>query len=159
MLEWGKGKTVFEFDNKKVPWHVYSQHLNGKWKDYRNIALYCRSVEEMLYYYERNDNAIFFFEISDKEHYEAFVNSGVPWNRIVAFVKSTMDPAQQEVYDLIHSHGVMCQIAIAPKADQVNPRDAKIEAYKTEIAGNPDVIETDYPADFVGLSLKKHKNK
>jgi glycerophosphoryl diester phosphodiesterase len=155
VLEWGKGKTVFEFDNKKVPWHVYSKHLNGKWKDYHNIALYCRSVEEMLYYYERNDNALFFFEISDTEHYEAFVNSGVPWNRIVAYVKYTMNPEQQKVYDLIHSHGTMCQTSIHPTADKVTPLEAKMEGYKKELAVHPDVLETDYPADFVGLSVKR----
>lgn len=151
MLEWGQGKAVFNFDNKKVPWEMYSKHLNGKWKKYNNICLYCRSLEELRYYYERNDNAMFFFEISSMEKYEAFKNSNIPWNRIVAYVKNTMDPELQELYDLIRSHGVMCQIAIAPKSDKVTPREARIEAYKQEIAKNPDIIETDYPADFLEL--------
>jgi glycerophosphoryl diester phosphodiesterase len=157
ILAWGEGKTVFEFDNKKVPWEVYSKHLNGKWKKYHNIALYCRSMEELKYYYERNANAIFFYEISSWEKYEEFNNSDIPWNRIVAYVRNTMDPGLQEVYDLIHSHGTMCQIAIAPTTDKVEPMEAKTEAYREQIACNPDIIETDYPVNLVGLSLKRTK--
>jgi len=151
MLAWGEGKTVFEFDNKNVPWEVYSRHLNGKWKKYHNITLYCRSAEEMLYYYERNPNAMFFYEVSDSAHYEDFIKTGVPWNRIVAFVKTTMNPELQWLYDEIHRHGVKCQIAIAPAADRVKPDEARLEAYRQEIARKPDVIETDYPSLFTDL--------
>ncbi len=155
VLEWGKDKTVFNFDNKKIPWQLYVDNLKGKWSKYHNIMLSVRSLEECLYYYERVDNVMFCCEISNMEMYEAYKNSGIPWNRIMAYVKYTMDPAQQEVYDLLHSHGVMCMIAIAPTADKVKPFEARIEAYENEIAGNPDIIETDYPADFVGLNLKR----
>ncbi|NCC89460.1 MAG: glycerophosphodiester phosphodiesterase family protein [Spirochaetia bacterium] len=155
VLEWGKDKTVFNFDNKKIPWQLYVDNLKGKWSKYHNIMLSVRSLEECLYYYERVDNVMFCCEISNMEMYEAYKNSGIPWNRIMAYVKYTMDPAQQEVYDLLHSHGVMCMIAIAPTADKVKPFEARIEAYENEIAGNPDIIETDYPADFVGMNLKR----
>lgn len=155
VLEWGKDKTVFNFDNKKIPWQLYVDNLKGKWSKYHNIMLSVRSLEECFYYYERVDNVMFCCEISNMEMYEAYKNSGIPWNRIMAYVKYTMDPAQQEVYDLLHSHGVMCMIAIAPTADKVKPFEARIEAYENEIAGNPDIIETDYPADFVGLNLKR----
>lgn len=157
ILEWGKDKTVFNFDNKNVPWQLYSDYLKGKWSKYHNIMLSVRSLEEALFYYERNDNVVLCCEISNMEMYEAYKNSGIPWNRIVAYVKYTMDPAQQEVYDLLHSHGVMCMTSIHPTADRVKPKEARIEAYKKEIAVNPDIIETDYPADFVDLNVKRNK--
>lgn len=157
VLEWGKDKTVFNFDNKGVPWQLYSDNLKGKWNKYHNIMLSVRSLEEALFYYERNDNVMLCCEISNMEMYEAYKNSGIPWNRIMAYVKYTMDPAQQEVYDLLRSHGVMCMTSIHPTADRVKPHEARIEAYKKELAVNPDIIETDYPADFVGLDLKRGK--
>ena len=156
VLEWGKDKTVFNFDNKGVPWQMYADNLNGKWSNYHNIMLSVRSLEECLFYFNRVDNVLFCCEISNREMYEAYSNAGIPWNRIMAYVKYTMDPAQQEVYDLLRSQGVMCMIAIAPTADKVTPHEERIEAYRQEIAGNPDIIETDYPADFVGLNLKKN---
>ncbi len=157
MLEWGKDKTVFNFDNKGVPWQLYSDNLKGKWSKYHNIMLSVRSLEEALFYYERNDNVVLCCEISNMEMYEKYKNSGIPWNRIMAYVKYTMDPAQQDVYDLLRSHGVMCMTSIHPTADRVEPREARIEAYKKELAVNPDIIETDYPADFVGLDVKRKR--
>ena len=155
LLEWGRDKTVFNFDNKNVPWQLYSDNLKGKWGRYHNIMLSVRSLKEALFYYERNDNVVLCCEISNMEMYEAYKNSGIPWNRIVAYVKYTMDPAQQQVYDLLHSHGVMCMTSIHPTADKVKPREARIKAYRKELAVNPDIIETDYPADFVGLDVKR----
>jgi glycerophosphoryl diester phosphodiesterase len=155
MLEWGKGKTVFNIDNKDVPWQVMSDNLNGKWKEYYNIMLYVRSSKECRFYFERNKNTGFFFEISNMDLYREFDALEVPWKRIVAYVGNTMDPAKQELYNLIHSHGVMCQIAIAPAADKVEPYDAKFEAYQKEIDRNPDIIETDYPSNFVDLPLTR----
>ena len=155
LLEWGRDKTVFNFDNKNVPWQLYSDNLKGKWGRYHNIMLSVRSLKEALFYYERNDNVVLCCEISNMEMYEAYKNSGIPWNRIVAYVKYTMDPAQQQVYDLLHSHGVMCMTSIHPTADKVQPKEARIEAYRKELAVNPDIIETDYPADFVGLDVKR----
>jgi glycerophosphoryl diester phosphodiesterase len=155
VLEWGAGKTVFNFDNKGVPWQVYSDNLRGKWAKYHNIILSVRSLEECLFYYQRNDNVMFCCEIGDMAQYEAYRDSGIPWNRIMAYVRYTMDPEQQAVHDLLHGHGVMCMIAAGPTADKVKPDGARIEAYKKELSRNPDIIETDYPADFAGLSRKR----
>ncbi len=157
LLEWGRDKTVFNFDNKNVPWQLYSDNLKGKWSRYHNIMLSVRSLEEALFYYERNGNVVLCCEISNMEMYEKYRDSGIPWDRIVAYVKYTMDPAQQEVYDLLHGHGVMCMTSIHPTSDRVRPREARIEAYKKEVAVNPDIIETDYPADFVGLDVSRKK--
>jgi glycerophosphoryl diester phosphodiesterase len=48
--------------------------------------------------------------------------------------------------------------SIHPTSDRVTPKEARIEAYKKEIAVNPDIIETDYPADFVGLDVKHQRD-
>ena len=158
VLEWGEGKCVFDLDNKNVPLQLYSDNLKGKWAKYHNIVLYTTSAEQCRFYYERNKNVMFVLGIGDMRKYEAFRASGVPWNRLIAHVGSTMTPERQEVYDLLRGHGVMCMIAIAPAADKIEPKEARIEAYKKEISRGPDVIETDYPADFAGLSLVRKRS-
>ncbi|MDR1010469.1 MAG: glycerophosphodiester phosphodiesterase family protein [Opitutaceae bacterium] len=155
VLEWGANKTVFNFDNKGIPWQVYSDNLKGKWAKYHNIILSVRSLEECLFYYQRNDNVMFCCEIGDMAQYEAYRKSGIPWNRIMAYVRYKMEPEHRKVYDLLRSHGVMCMIAVAPTSDKIKPDEARFEAYKKELAGNPDIIETDYPADFAPLSRKR----
>jgi glycerophosphoryl diester phosphodiesterase len=158
MLKWGKGKTVFNFDNKKVPWEIYSRHLKTDWAEYPNIILSVRSLNEAMYYYERNDNVMFCVEISDMDMYNAYKDSGIPWNRIMAYVKFTMDPKKWDVYDSLHAHGVMCMSSIHPTADKVKPDSMRLEAYKRELDLAPDIIETDYPSLFVGLDLR-HREK
>jgi glycerophosphoryl diester phosphodiesterase len=153
MLDWGKDKTIFNLDNKGVPWEMYSALLNEK--KYSNIMLSVRSLKEALFYFKRNDNVILCVSIKDMEEYNSYKNSGIPWNRIMAYVGYTMDPAQQQVYDLLHAHGVMCMIAVAPTKDKIKNMDEKKAAYREEIARKPDIIETDYPSLFDGLALKK----
>lgn len=156
MLEWGKDKCVFNFDNKGIPWEVYSRKLDTDWKKYHNIMLSVRSLEECLFYYYRHDHIMFCVEISSWDMYEVYRDSGIPWNRLMAYVKYTMEPEKQDLYDQLRSHGVMCMTSIHPTADRQESVEAKIEAYKKELAVNPDIIETDYHVYFADLSLKKN---
>ncbi len=149
MMEWGQGKTVFNFDNKKVPWEIYSKMLNEK--KWPNIILSVRSLEEALFYFERNDQVMFCVAIFNMDDYNSYKNSGIPWNRIMAYVGYSMKPEQEEVYRLLRSHGVMCMIAVAPTSDKVKPEEARKEAYRKELASDPDIIETDYPSAFKEL--------
>jgi glycerophosphoryl diester phosphodiesterase len=149
MLEWGRNKTVFNLDNKKVPWAVYSGLL--KEHNWPHIMLSVRSLEEALYYYGRNDNVMLCVAIFNMDDYNRYKNSGIPWNRLMAYVGYSMQPEQAEVYRLLRSHGVMCMTSIHPTSDRVKPDQARLEAYRKELASKPDMIETDYPSLFVGL--------
>lgn len=152
-LEWGKGKTIFNFDNKGVPWQMYADLLK-KYK-YPNIILSVRSLEEAMFYYKRNDNVMLCVGIHNMDDYRKYAESGIPWNRIMAYVGYTMDPEQQEVYDSLHANGVSCMIAVAPTKDKLPAPGEKRAGYMEEIRKKPDIIETDYPHLFIGLPLKK----
>lgn len=149
MIDWGKNKSVFNFDNKSIPWSIYSKMLNDQ--KISNVMLSVRSLKEALYYYERNDNVMLCVAIFNMDDYKAYKNSGIPWNRIMAYVGLSMKPEQQEVYNLLRSHGVMCMSSIHPTADRVKPDEARLDAYRKELASKPDIIETDYPALFKDL--------
>lgn len=149
MLDWGKKKTIFNFDNKNIPWSIYSKMLNDQ--KIANVMLSVRSLKEALYYFERNDNVVLCVPIFSMDDYNAYKNSGIPWNRMMAYVGLSMKPEQQEVYNLLHSHGVMYMTSIHPTADRVKPDEARLDAYRKELASRPDIIETDYPALFKDL--------
>lgn len=151
MLEWGKDKTVFNFDNKEVPWAVYSEKLKNEW-NYPNIMLSVRSLEEALFYYENgNDNVMFCAEVSDMAMFEAYDKSPIPWNRIMAYIRLTVDPSQAEVYKKLRENGVSIMTSIHPTADKVKAEKDRKAAYLRELMAEPDFIESDYPADFVDL--------
>ena len=166
LLEWGKDKVVFNFDNKYIntrgvsdevrkaslDYYIRQLRPGGDWSMYHNIMLSVRSVEEALYYWEHGiRNVMFCVEISSMEHFRAYDASPIPWKYIMAYIRLAVNPDLQPVYDLLHAEGVMTMTSITGSSDKVkNPYDRRV-AYLRELVAEPDIIETDYPSEFIGL--------
>lgn len=149
VLDWGKGKTIFNLDNKKIPWSMYVDLLKSG--DYPNIVLSVRSMEEALYYYERLDNVMFCVAIKSDADLKAFQATGIPYNRIIAYVGDAVSDKTRELCDFLHRKGVMCFYSFPPTFDKLKTDEERIRAYCAELIKRPDIIETDYPALFAGL--------
>lgn len=90
-------------------------------------------------------------EISSMEHFRAYDASPIPWKYIMAYIRLAVNPDLQPVYDLLHAEGVMTMTSITGSSDKVkNPYDRRV-AYLRELVAEPDIIETDYPSEFIGL--------
>lgn len=166
VLEWGKDKVVFNFDNKYIntrgvsdevrraslDYYIRQLQPGGEWSMYHNIMLSVRSLEEALYYWEHGiRNVMFCAEISSMEHFRAYDASPIPWKYIMAYIRLAVNPELQPVYDLLHAEGVMTMTSITGSSDKVkNPHDRRV-AYLRELVSEPDIIETDYPSEFIGL--------
>lgn len=166
LLEWGKDKVVFNFDNKYINtrgvsdevrraslnYYIKQLQPGGDWSMYHNIMLSVRSIEEALYYWEHGiRNVMFCVEISSMEHFRAYDASPIPWKYIMAYIRLAVNPDLQPVYDLLHAEGVMTMTSITGSSDKVkNPYDRRV-AYLRELVAEPDIIETDYPSEFIGL--------
>lgn len=166
ILEWGKGKVVFNFDNKyvntksvseqdrqaSIDYYIEQLKPGGDWSMYHNIILSVRSLDEALRYWNAGlRNVMFCAEISDMEKFDAYDRSPIPWNYVMAYIRYTVDPSQRDVYDKLHERGVMIMTSITPTADKVKlPVDRKA-AYLRELFIEPDIIETDYPSEFLDL--------
>lgn len=166
MLEWGKDKVVFNFDNKyintkgvpdsvkKASLDYYARQLSpgGDWHMYHNIMLSVRSLDEAMYYWNRGlRNVMFCVEISKPEHFKAYDESPIPWKYIMAYIRTSVNPEMQDIYDRLHELGVMTMTSITATSDKIkNPQDRKV-AYHRELLSEPDIIETDYPSEFIGL--------
>lgn len=146
-LEWGKDKTIFNLDNKRIPWAKYVDLFKDN--KYPNIVLSVRSMEEALYYYERLDQVMLCVAIHSQQDLDAFIATGIPFNRIMAYVGYTMEPEDREVHAYLRKKGVMCFIAIAPTADKKPTDIERVKGYSEELIRKPDIIETDYPTLFV----------
>lgn len=166
VLEWGKDKVVFNFDNKYIntkgvsdevrraslDYYIKQLQPGGEWSMYHNIMLSVRSIEEALYYWNHGiRNVMFCVEISSMEHFRAYDASPIPWKYIMAYIRLAVNPELQQVYDLLHAEGVMTMTSITGSSDKVkNPHDRRV-AYMRELLAEPDIIETDYPSEFIGL--------
>lgn len=172
MLEWGKDKVIFNFDNKyvntrsvsdeqrsaSIDYYIRQLQPGGDWAAYHNIMLSVRSLDEALRYWNSGIRQVMFcVEISSKEHFEAYDASPIPWSYLMAYIRLTVDPEMQEVYDALHARGVMTMTSITGSADKVrNPRDRRT-AYLRELLAEPDIIETDYPSEFVDLPRSRRE--
>ena len=166
MLEWGRDKVIFNFDNKYINTGGVSDHEKrasleyyckqlqpgGAWSTYHNILLSVRSLDEALFYWNRGiRNVMFCVEISSMEHFKTYDASPIPWRYILAYIRTAVDPRLQEVYDRLHAHGVMTMISITKTSDKVKTSRDRRTAYLRELLAEPDIIETDYPSEFIGL--------
>lgn len=166
ILEWGKDKVVFNFDNKYIntkgvspevkkaslDYYIKQLRPGGDWSMYHNIMLSVRSIDEALYYWNNGVRDVMFcVEISSEEHFEAYDKCPIPWDHIMAYVRLAVNPELQDVYKKLHDNGVMIMTSITGSSDKVkNAKDRKV-AYERELLAEPDIIETDYPSEFIGL--------
>lgn len=157
MFEWGKDKTVFNLDNKDNgphTWDFYIKQLTegGEWHSYKNIILSVRSFEESMYYWNHGvQDRMFCVEVSSMDHFKEYNESPIPWSQIMAYVRFTINPEMEDLYSLLHKKNVSIMTAIAPTADRVKSEKDRRAAYLRELIAQPDIIETDYPVEFVDL--------
>ena len=143
LLEWGKDKVVFNFDNKYINTRGVSDEVRRASLDYYIKQLQPGGDWSMYH--------MFCVEISSMEHFRAYDASPIPWKYIMAYIRLAVNPDLQPVYDLLHAEGVMTMTSITGSSDKVkNPYDRRV-AYLRELVAEPDIIETDYPSEFIGL--------
>lgn len=150
-LDWGKDKTIFNLDNKNIPWSMYVDMFKGN--DYPNLILSVRSMKEALYYYERLDNVLLCIAIKNKEDLEAFKATKIPYNRMVAYVGDSVSNDMKDICQFLRHKGVMCFFSFPPTFDKLKTDKERINAYIKQLVQKPDIIETDYPALFSGVTL------
>lgn len=174
LLEWGKDRCVFNFDNKYIntkgvseeercgALEYYAKQLlpGGDWSMYSNIMLSVRSIEEAEFYWNKGvRNVMFCVEISKPEHFEAYDKSPIPWDYIMAYIRLYVDPRMKDIYDELHDKGVMLMTSIAGSTDKLKKEQDRTVGYLRDLMAMPDIIETDYPANFIGLPLSRQEIK
>lgn len=152
-IKWSGGRTILNLDKKNVPLEMTAT-LIRKLKA-SNVMLTVHSAKEALYYYEQNPEAMFSAFIRTMDEYRDYEKSGIPWSSFMAYVGPTMVDEHLELYKLLRSKGVMCMISTSPSHDKLALSGERKVGYEAEIAKRPDVIETDYPSEFVELDLSK----
>ena len=172
MLEWGKDKVVFNFDNKYIntkgvsdevrkaslDYYIRQLRPGGDWSMYHTIMLSVRSLDEAMYYWNAGiRNVMFCCEISSREMFDAYDACPIPWDYIMAYIRLSVDPRLQEVYDLLHARGVMTMTSIVETSDKVKNARDRNTAYLRELLAEPDIIETDYPSEFVELPRSRRE--
>lgn len=155
-IEWGRGKTVFNLDIKDVPLDFMSDFVASLDAAPHNLMYTVHNPEHVRVYLSRNPDAMFSVHCKNMDEFRAYDQAGMPWGQAMVYVGRTMTPDNAELYNTLHSLGVMIMISVAPTHDKLASETDRIGGYLGEIAKRPDVIETDWPYLFriVGLSKR-----
>ena len=166
VLEWGKGKVAFNFDNKYMNTKGISQAEKdramkyfikqflpgGDWSKYHNMFVCPRSMDEMMTYWNAGVHDLMFcMEVSSQEQFDAIEASPVPWDHIIASSRTSMDPRLKDLYKKLHDRGVMIIVSVTQSDDKISNERNRRTAYLRTLVDQPDLIETDYPAQWIGL--------
>jgi glycerophosphoryl diester phosphodiesterase len=73
----------------------------------------------------------------------------------MAYIRTSVDPEMQDIYNKLHELGVMTMTSITATSDKVKNNTDRRTAYHRELLAEPDIIETDYPSEFIGLPLDR----
>ena len=66
-----------------------------------------------------------------------------------------MNPEMKDIYRKLHDMGVMIIVSVTQSDDKIkNPHDRHV-AYLRTLVDQPDLIETDYPSQWVGLPVDR----
>ena len=170
VLEWGSDKVIFNFDNKyintkgvseerkKAALDFYIRQLSegGQWAEFHNIMLSTRSYEETKYYWDNGIHDVMFcVEISSEEMFETYENGVIPWDHIMAYIRLYVDPGMAPIYKKLHERGVMIMTSITGGSDKVKNAFDRHVAYTRDVLAEPDIIETDYPSQFIGIPVDR----
>lgn len=170
VLEWGRGKVAFNFDNKymntkgvsdedkarSIRYYIRQFSEGGDWADYHNIFICPRSLEEAMEYWNAGVHDLMFcVEISSPEMYQMYDECPIPWDHIIAASRTAMDPRMASIYRKLHENGVMIIVSVTQTDDKIkNAKDREV-AYLRTLVSQPDLIETDYPSQWVGLPVDR----
>lgn len=149
-LRWSRGKTILNFDMKDVPREVlipFVQRMRAM-----NVIYTVHTPEDAKLCIALDPDAHMSAWIADMDEFRAYEATGIPWSRFIAYVVSpVMKPENQPLYDALHRAGVRCMISTAPLQDRLATRAKRAEKFKDAVASKPDIIESDYPTEFVGM--------
>ena len=150
VLQWARCKTILVLDQKDVPVEARVRKIEEHHAEaYTMLIVY--SFKDAKKCYELNKNIMMEVMIPNRERFHAFIETGVPWSNIMAFVGHT-PPRDKELLKMIHAKGTCCIVGTSRNLDRefvgvgVSDGAAVERHYRTLLQQGADVIETDLPS-------------
>lgn len=151
VVQWSQGKTILNFDIKDVARDVLVPLVNSLGA--KNCIYTVRNAEEALTVYNLDSEARMSAWVRDIAQLKEYGDAGIPMKNIVIayVVADKMNPDNKELYDALHAAGIRCMVSTSPVQDRAVTGDERLPLFKEVVATAPDIIETDFPTEFIGL--------
>lgn len=145
-IEWARGKTILNLDQKGVPYPMVAD-LIRKHRAEAFVMITTHSAEHARFYLERNPKQIFSAHIKTREQFDEYEKAGIPFNQLMAYIGPRIKEENQELYNLLHAKGAMAMISSASSYDKLPTQEARKEKYQAIIRDGASVLETDFPIE------------
>ena len=151
VVKWSQGKTILNFDIKDVTRDVLVPFVNSLGAE--NCIYTVRNAEEALQVYSIDPDARMSAWVKDVAQLQSYKDAGIPMENIaLAYVcSSTMKAGSQDLYDALHAEGIPCMVSTAPDQDKAETEQERAALFRDVLGTSPDIVETDFPLEFVKL--------
>src|SRR5690606_17460110 len=154
VVEWARGKTVLNLDQKDVPVEL-SADIIRRHDAYSFVMVTVHSPEQARFYLEQNSDQMLSAHIKTPEVFEAYRAANIPFNRMIAYIGPDVKPRNQEMYRLLNAEGVMCMISAAPTYDKLPTAAQRVGAYRAVFADGASILESDLPIEVAEAIVGK----
>lgn len=151
VLQWARGKTVLVIDQKDVPVEARIRKIEEhRAEAYSALIVY--SFKHARKCYELNKNIMMEVMIPNREKYDEFDQTGIPWENIIAFVGHT-PPRDAGLLQMIHERGTCCMVGTSRNLDRelminrASGTGSTEQRYHVLLQSGTDIIETDLPRE------------
>ena len=152
MIVWAKGKTILNLDKKDLPMEMTAEIIK-KHDAYAWVWVTVHNVEQAKFYLEKNPKQYLSMHIKTQQDLEKFVQSGLPFNRMIVYIGPEIKAANQDMYKFFHEKGVMCMISSAPTYDKLPTKEERAAKFRAVFADGASILESDLPIE-VSQALK-----
>ena len=157
VIKWSKGKTVLILDKKNVPLEMLLNIITDNQAE-SHVLVSSYSPQEAKFYHQRNKDIMFEAFIKNEKQMQAYEAAGIPWENIVAYLGQ---PKNKELYDALHTKGVMVIIYTGPVYDKIKDTELRMKTYRDIINSGTDILLSDKVIDAARAleSLKPLKSQ
>lgn len=152
MIAWAKGKTILNLDKKDLPMEMTAEIIK-KHDAYAWVWVTVHNVEQAKFYLEKNPKQYLSMHIKTQQDLDKFVQSGLPFNRMIVYIGPEIKAANQDMYKFFHEKGVMCMISSAPTYDKLPTKEERAAKFRAVFADGASILESDLPIE-VSQALK-----
>ncbi len=146
MIKWAKGKTILNLDKKDLPMEMTAAIIR-KHNAYAWVWVTVHNVEQARFYLAQNPQQYLSMHIKTQEDLTKFMESGLPYNRMIVYIGPEIKAANQAMYQFFHEKGVMCMISSAPTYDKLPTKEARAEKFRAVFADGASILESDLPIE------------
>lgn len=147
-IEWARGKTILILDKKDVPLETCIRKIKEHMAQ-SHVMIMAYSIDDIKTCDELDPDIMMEVFLGNRERFEQFDQSGVPWDRIVPFI-SHQPLEDLDLIKMIHSKGSSCIAGTSRYLDrelrdaEEPPRELRA-SYRNLLSQGIDIIETDLP--------------